>query len=131
MAAKAARLVRLSRLFGSREGPAKLNTPGKAELGPAGNAVFFPIRDKVLGEDAEKGSGCPRGVPRAGVGVEDGAGTIPWGLRSGCGRPPVSLTPNHTEPGAAATHAPITLHLPPRQLEPREPNPGTQMGFQR
>lgn len=82
MAAKAARLVRLSRLFGSQEGPAKLNTPGKAELGPAGNAVLFRFGRKRRGKMLKKGAG----VPGVCLGLGPGLAPFPGGSGVGAGR---------------------------------------------
>lgn len=117
MAAKAARLVRLSRLFGSREGPAKLNTPGKAELGPAGNAVFFQFGTKRRGKMLRKGVGVPRVCP----GLVLGMGLAPFPGDSGVGV------------GACQCHSPrITQgegQEPPMLLPPipGSLSPGSQM----
>lgn len=133
MAAKAARLVRLSRLFGSQEGPAKLNTPGKAELGPAGNAVLFRFGRKRRGKVLKKGAGVPGVRPGPGPGLAP----FPGGSGAGAGCPSASLAPIYTQGRrAGATHTPHRPHRPlqtarPRRPEPGWPNPGTQTGFQK
>lgn len=74
---QAARLVRLSRLFGSQEGLTKLNTPGKAKLGPAGNTVLFEFGRKRRGKMLQRGPGRLWGAPAARAGS--------WALPRGCG----------------------------------------------
>lgn len=74
---QAARLVRLSRLFGSQEGLTKLNTPGKAKLGPAGNTLLFEFGRKRRGKMLQRGTGRLWGAPAARAGS--------WALPRGYG----------------------------------------------
>lgn len=119
-------------MFGSQEGPAKLNTPGKAELGPAGNAVLFRFGRKRRGKMLKKGAG----VPGVCLGLGPGLAPFPGGSGVGAGRPSASLALIYTQGRrAGATHTPHRPRRPlqtarPRRPEPRWPNSAPRRAFE-